>query len=171
MSSLLLSFDVEEYPAQELGIPMTPEGAFSKSADGLEELLLFLKTSRVKATFFVTGEFARAQPKMVKRLVREGHELALHGEAHSHEYHLMGDGKAEGILRQARARMEKEFLTPVVGFRGPRMSRPPYAVLKACGFVYDSSLHPTFIPGRYSHLSEPRQVHLREGLMVVPLSV
>ena len=39
------------------------------------------------------------------------------------------------------------------------------------GYTYNTSLHPTFIPGRYMHLSAPRTHFMKEGVLQIPASV
>ncbi|WP_038056884.1 polysaccharide deacetylase family protein [Thermus amyloliquefaciens] len=47
-----------------------------------EALLDLLRRHGVKATFFLTGERARARPDLVEALRREGHQVEDHGEWH-----------------------------------------------------------------------------------------
>src|SRR5262249_15801810 len=39
------------------------------------------------------------------------------------------------------------------------------------GYAYDSSTHPTWIPGRYNGLRQPRRAYWEDGLLRIPLSV
>lgn len=45
-------------------------------------VLDILKKNNVKATFFISGPWAKKHPEFPKRIVAEGHEIASHGEAH-----------------------------------------------------------------------------------------
>jgi peptidoglycan/xylan/chitin deacetylase (PgdA/CDA1 family) len=45
-------------------------------------LLDLFKKTKVKATFFVLGSKAFNQPELLRRMVTEGHEVALHGWNH-----------------------------------------------------------------------------------------
>jgi len=45
-------------------------------------VLDILKKENVKATFFLSGSWAKKYPKFSKRIVAEGHEIASHGEEH-----------------------------------------------------------------------------------------
>ncbi|VCU53119.1 Peptidoglycan-N-acetylglucosamine deacetylase [Thermus thermophilus] len=47
-----------------------------------EALLALLARHGVKATFFLTGEKARARPDLVEAIRREGHQVEDHGEGH-----------------------------------------------------------------------------------------
>src|SRR3989344_3648981 len=171
MTPLLLSFDVEEFPALELGMFTDEDEAWRVGKEGLLQIATLLEGECVPATFFCTAEFVFKYPSCVRRLLAEGHEVALHGASHGHTYHLMPPEEAGNILRNAKDDVERLLGTHIAGFRGPRMSRPPYAVLHKCGFRYDSSLHPTYVPGRYNHLRAPRRVHTADGVLVMPVSV
>lgn len=39
------------------------------------------------------------------------------------------------------------------------------------GYVYNASLNPAFIPGRYMHLTTPRTCFMQEGVLQIPASV
>ena len=68
---VMLSFDVEEFdlPREHGGKISVEEGA-EVSAEGLKKILELLEKYKVKATFFVTGNFAKCQPELVKRIVK-----------------------------------------------------------------------------------------------------
>ena len=40
-----------------------------------------------------------------------------------------------------------------------------------CGYTYNSSLNPAFIPGRYMHLTSPRTCFMKDGVLQIPASV
>lgn len=171
MKALLLSFDVEQFPSKELNLKLDEGTAFEVGNLGLRKVIGSLDTLQCRATFFVTAEFAERFPQSIRMLVRRGHEIALHGIYHEDSYARMEPGMTREMLSKGRIAMERHFKTPVVGFRGPRMSRPSYEMLAECGFKYDSSLHPTYVPGRYNNFTAPRNIHKREGITIVPVSV
>ena len=43
--------------------------------------------------------------------------------------------------------------------------------IRDAGYIYNSSLNPAFIPGRYMHLTAPRTWFMQEGVMQIPASV
>ncbi|MCO7274149.1 MULTISPECIES: polysaccharide deacetylase family protein [Cellulosimicrobium] len=71
------------------------------------------------ATFFVLSEPARRHPEIVRRIVEEGHELALHGKDHT-SLLTLDDDTAVATIREARAVVEDVAGTSV------RLYRPPY---------------------------------------------
>ena len=46
-----------------------------------------------------------------------------------------------------------------------------YKELGRCGYLYDSSKNPAFIPGRYNNTDIPRKPFLTEGILEIPTSV
>jgi peptidoglycan/xylan/chitin deacetylase (PgdA/CDA1 family) len=48
------------------------------------EILDMLKARGVVATFFLTGNYIRAFPELVRRMLAEGHEVANHTDTHLH---------------------------------------------------------------------------------------
>ena len=63
-------------------IALTFDGASNSSAVG--DILDTLKSSAVKATMFVTGDFIRAFPDAVRRIVADGHDVGNHTFSHPH---------------------------------------------------------------------------------------
>ena len=49
------------------------------------KVLDILKEKNVRATFFVLGQAAEANPLLIKRLVIEGHEIGNHGFSHDYQ--------------------------------------------------------------------------------------
>lgn len=74
------------------------------------------------ATFFVLLTRTRTHPELVRRIVAEGHEVALHGEDHRR---LTSFSRAEAhrMLRDSRAELENQIGSPI------RWYRPPYGAL------------------------------------------
>jgi peptidoglycan/xylan/chitin deacetylase (PgdA/CDA1 family) len=88
---------------------------------GTEALLDLLDAQGVKATFFVCGEQARRQPRLLRRLVDSGHELGNHTATHARLWLLP---PAQVYAEVARA----QHLISDIGGVAPRWFRPPYGV-------------------------------------------
>ena len=161
---ILLSFDVEEFdlPREHDGEISLEEGVKVSSA-GLLKILELLKRCEVKATFFVTGNFARINPKLVLQIMKDGHEVACHGVDHF-------EPKKTDIAESKKI-VERVIGKEVVGYRQPRMFKISYLELEKCGYKYDSSVNPAFIPGRYNYFDIPRKPFLKEGVLEIPTSV
>lgn len=72
-----------------------------------------------RATFFVVGEAARAQPAIIARMVAEGHEVASHGLAH-HPAWLAGPRATRRLVQGGLREIQAVTATPV------RLYRPPW---------------------------------------------
>ena len=57
-----------------------------------EELLDILRSSRVPATFFIVGSWARAYPTLVQWIAGQGHLIGAHGYAHCNLEKMTDDG-------------------------------------------------------------------------------
>lgn len=164
MKKVMLSFDVEEFDLpREHGAEISLEEGVRVSSEGLEKVLSLCKKKEVKATFFVTGNFAKTRPDLVKKIVKEGHEVACHGVDHSEP--------KETDIGESKKVVEKVAGVKVVGYRQPRMFKICYGELKRCGYLYDSSVNPAWVPGRYNHLDVPRRPFKRDGVVEIPVSV
>jgi peptidoglycan/xylan/chitin deacetylase (PgdA/CDA1 family) len=161
---ILLSFDVEEFDLpMEYGKSLPFSEQLSISTQGTVTILDLLKTVDIKATFFVTANYAINQPHIIKRIVAEGHELASHGYYHS--------SFTNSHLLESKIALEKLSGAAVNGFRMARMMPVDLAELKRSGYQYNSSLNPTWIPGRYNHFDKPRTWYVEEGTIQLPSSV
>lgn len=97
------------------------------------------------------------------RIINEGHELASHGVNHT-------VFKPEDLLA-SRLRLEQLSKQPVHGYRMARMMKVDKDAVAKAGYVYESSLNPTFIPGRYNNFTKPRHPFWQNGVIQIPVSV
>ncbi len=172
MPSLLATVDLEEFVLPvEAGLDTGDAVVFDTSRQGLDRLAALFRRTGVRATFFTTIAFARRFPEAVAALAAEGHELGLHCLDHADDYAAMAPSMAAERLAAGRRELMERFGVPVTGFRAARLAAPAPAVLREVGFVYDSSLHPTWVPGRYNNLRASRTPFRRDGIVEVPISV
>lgn len=161
---VLLSFDVEEFDLpREHGMETSLEEGLKVSVQGLERILEVLNETGVRATFFCTGNFVKGRSELVQKIMKGGHEVACHGVDHFKP--KLSD------VKESKKIVEKVVGQKVYGYRQPRMGKIDYGELKRCGYKYDSSVNPAFIPGRYNHLDMPRELFVRDGIVEVPTSV
>lgn len=161
---ILLSFDIEEFDMPfEYQRDISFEEQMAVSRKGTEKILAILQRQSVQATFYMTANFARHAPDIVHRIVAEGHEVASHGLMHS-------EFKPEH-LKQSKDILEEISGTTVRGYRMARMMPVSEQEIYKAGYVYNSSINPTFLPGRYNKLNEPRHYFMREGVWQLPASV
>ncbi|MBW7674503.1 polysaccharide deacetylase family protein [Chryseobacterium chendengshani] len=161
---VLLSFDIEEFdmPFEYQG-EISFEEQISISQIGLERILNILKKHNAKATFFSTVVFAENSKLLIERLLNEGHELASHTWFHS-EFEVKH-------LKESREKLQELFSTNVTGLRMPRMMSVDKREVEKAGYLYNSSINPTFLPGRYNNLKVSRTYFKEESVTQIPASV
>lgn len=161
---ILLSFDIEEFDVpREHGVDIAMTDQVAASVQGTHRILDILKEEDVKATFFCTANFAQQATDVIQRIQAEGHEVASHGF-----YHWTFQ---EEDLLASRLALENITKCPVVGYRQARMMPVSEDAIREAGYTYNSSLNPTFIPGRYMHLTAPRTYFKKADVWQVPASV
>ncbi len=139
------------------------EDIYDVGEKGGEVLLDLLEEQGIKATFFTTGIMAKKKGRLIRRLVKEGHELACHGYTHEDvRKNVSSIEKAKNVL---------DKFSKTIGFRAP-MGKVNEEVLKEVSrlFKYDSSILPIYIPGRYNNLKYPVKPFKLDGLWEIPIS-
>ena len=161
---IYLSFDIEEFDMpKEYGYDIAFERQIAISREGLTAILDLLKKHQMRATFFSTVVFAQQVPDLINRLIEEGHELASHTCYHS-------DFENEH-LKHSKEALEQQFGVTVEGLRMPRMLEVSAEEVKKAGYRYNSSVNPTFLPGRYNKLHVPKRFFNENGLWQIPAAV
>ncbi|HAN39032.1 MAG TPA: polysaccharide deacetylase [Chitinophagaceae bacterium] len=161
---ILLSFDVEEFDMPlEYGHNISVAEQMEVGKRGLDATLQVLaQHPQVKATMFTTANFANHYPEAIRALVPQ-HEIASHTYYHTafEEEHLL------------RSRMQLEAISgvSVTGLRMPRMRPVSMHAVKAAGYTYDSSINPTWLPGRYNNTHLPRTPYVENDMLRIPASV
>ncbi|MEK9155681.1 MAG: polysaccharide deacetylase family protein [Patescibacteria group bacterium] len=153
---IALTIDCEQWNCPLLEGHDVPEnGETRQSREGNIRLLRLLRSTKVPATFFVTGDYALGEPAQVRKIAGAGHEIACHG--HSHYYRGNAELDLAADIKLAKQTLERVVGTKILGFRSPQMqySTQLLEILDKFGFAYDSSLHPAYLPGFYNHACSP----------------
>lgn len=137
-------------------------------------LELFSENS-IKATFFILGFVVEQHPEMVKKISKEGHEIASHGYAHQLVYKQTLQEFKEDVYK-SKILLEDCVGQEVIGYRAPSWSITEKSlwaldILEELGFKYNSAIFPTqnFLYGipyapRFPHDAE---VYGKEGLSII----
>lgn len=162
-AAILLTFDVEEFDIPlEYGITISDEEQMAVGKRGLDAIDAVLEDADVRCTLFTTAHFALQYPEKIATLSQR-HEIASHTFFHS-------SFKKED-LKNSRQALEEITSKKVFGLRMPRMKKIETGWIKDAGYTYDSSVNPTWIPGRYNNLSTPRTYYMENGITKFPVSV
>ncbi|GIP33019.1 polysaccharide deacetylase family protein [Paenibacillus sp. J2TS4] len=86
------------------------------------QILEILKKNNVKATFFLLGYRAEANPNVVKRIAKEGHAIGNHSYNHPNFPNL-----PLTVFEQQMTRTQK-ILNRLIGYE-PKLIRPPYGAI------------------------------------------
>ncbi|MGA7932213.1 MAG: polysaccharide deacetylase family protein [Kovacikia sp.] len=160
---ILLSFDVEEFDIpEEYGQLLEDRIKFEVSLQGLKSILALLDRLHIRATFFITAHFAIHHPAVV-RAIAQTHEVASHGFYHS-SFELADLGKSKQAL-------ETITNTCVTGFRMARLQKVDDQAIERAGYAYNSSMNPTYLPGRYNNFFRHRTAYYSRQLLNIPVSV
>ena len=82
---------------EENAVSLTMNCAWN--ADDIDKILKTLKDNNVKATFFMVGSWVDKFPEEVKKIAKEGHEIANHSNTHPHVNKLNIDKNCEEITK------------------------------------------------------------------------
>lgn len=94
------------------------------SATLTPKLLDLLAARHLKATFFVVGQNAADHPEILRRAVKEGHEIASHSWSHPN----LGKMSDEAVRRELQK--TDDAIVAAIGKR-PTLMRPPYGSITA----------------------------------------
>lgn len=137
------TIDVEDWTADFPDL----ESRGSRLGAPLSRILDLLDQHASRATLFMMTEAARQEPALVRRALRAGHRIGLHGLEHRLVYELT-PARFRAQLREGKRRLEELTGGAVTAYRAPFWSitkRSMWAVeeLVEAGFEVDSSIFPT----------------------------
>jgi peptidoglycan/xylan/chitin deacetylase (PgdA/CDA1 family) len=158
---ILLSFDVEEFDIPlEFKQPIEQADQLRIGKLGLDAIQPILST--YTSTLFTTANFADHFPNEIQTL-SHNHEIASHTYYHGHF--------EDAHLQSSKERLEIIIGQQITGLRMPRMRPVSMEAVAAAGYTYDSSINPTFLPGKYNNLHLPRTKYFDAPMWRIPASV
>ena len=120
-----LTVDVQDYFQVSALAPYIPASAWEqipcRVERSVETLLELLAETGTHATFFTLGWIAERYPRLVRRIVDCGHELASHGYAHQRASD-QSPGEFLEDIRAAKRLLEDLAGLEVKGYRAPSFS-------------------------------------------------
>lgn len=108
---------------------------------GVPRILDILHRHAVPASFYVPAVTALLYPDEQRRIVAEGHEVALHGWIHERNS-VLAEADERDLMLRASDTLERVVGQRPVGIRTPSWDFSPttLAIAKDMGLIYDSSL-------------------------------
>lgn len=160
---ILISFDVEEFDMPlEYQTELSVSEQMQVGYDGLKVILPIVEKHMAPCTFFTTAHFALHFPQAVKQIAIR-HEIASHTY-----YHSAFENEHLSLSKQVLENISGQV---IYGLRMPRMRKVDMKEVQKAGYLYDSSINPTLLPGRYNHLSISRTIYWEENILRLPASV
>jgi peptidoglycan/xylan/chitin deacetylase (PgdA/CDA1 family) len=160
---VLLTFDLEEFDVpNEYGSNLPWEEQLMIGRKGMDAVTEVLDTHKIPVTIFTTAAYATENSEQVRALALK-HEIASHTYYHSHFENQ--------DLLQSKSTLEEITGKQVYGLRMPRMKPIDMALVNEAGYIYDSSINPTFIPRKYNNLHLPKTLYKQQQVYRLPCSV
>ena len=148
--------------------PQVPQESWRVAETG-RRVLDLLDEFDIKATFFVLGVVAEAEPALIEQIAACGHEIASHGYSHRQLHELEPEEfneeleLTEGLVQRLTGKRPR-------GFRAPQWSltsRTHWAddILVERGYCYDSSRNPLLFVGEMGLPRHPYQIAASQGTL------
>lgn len=143
--------------------------------DNTNRILDLFAENGVYATFFMLGWVAERYPRLVRRIVESGHELASHGYSHVRVTQQQPHDFSDDISR-TKALLEDIAGCEVLGYRAASYSIVAktlwaHDLLQEAGYRYSSSIYP-IRHDLYGIPDAPRFAyrHREQGLLEIPIT-
>lgn len=160
---VLLTFDVEEFDLPlEYELYISSQEQMHIGKLGTDAMKKILDETNIASTLFITANFAKHFPSTIKSLA-EKNEIGSHSFYHS--------SFIKEDLAESKICLEGISGTKISGLRMPRFKKVDLQWVKEAGYLYDSSINPTYIPGRYNNRHLPRTIYREAEITRVPISV
>ena len=139
----------------------------------LEEYIELIDGLDLPLSVFVVGETIEERPDAIDRL-RDRLEVEFHLHSYSHD--LSGSADLEREVRKGKRAYKSFFGRQPEGYRSTqgRVERSDLQLLESEGFLFDSSVFPTYRPGVYNNLDRPIEPYSTDGpgsLCEIPVGV
>jgi peptidoglycan/xylan/chitin deacetylase (PgdA/CDA1 family) len=158
LAATMLSAGCEEFPLFNLFFPGSPAQPPSESGPlvniqidaegqdvvGFTDMMNELKARNLKATIFVTGDFANREAFLIYGYSQDGYEIAMHGYNTGEQLATMSYDAQKALLSSAKTAVEGcvscGISTTVAGFRPQFFSQneDTYRIMDEWGMKYNS---------------------------------
>jgi len=141
-----------------------------KDLEKVEEFLSVISALNVKITVFTLGEIFDYFPAVIRLFEKYCCEFEVHSYSHNFQH---PDSEAE--IMQSKEAYYKYFKRNPCGYRAPRgmISHTGIKTLEAHGFLYDSSIFPSYFPNPFKYLLCNKQIHRysNSSIIEIPFTV
>lgn len=135
----------------------------------IEEVLARFESLGVRLTVFVVGEIIERFPNIIKLFEKYKCEFQIHSYTHN-----IVRPNLEDEIKKAKQAYLNYFHKNPIGYRAPqgRITTAACALLEKHGFLFDSSIFPSYYPNPLRYLFCERQIHCipNTNLVEIPLA-
>ena len=165
MKTFAFTLDLE---ADHAG-PVRRYGIFRENTAEIDDILSQLTALGVKITVFAVGEIFERFPDIIRKFEEHNCEFEIHSYTHK-----VGDFDLKEEITKAKEAYFTYFKRQPRGYRAPqgKISREAIRLLEKEGFLYDSSLFPSYYPNPFRYLFCNRDIHYYNGsnVLEIPLT-
>lgn len=140
-----------------------------KEPHKIEQVLSILNSIGVKITIFVVGEIFGRYPDIIKIFEKYDCEFEVHSYSHN-----VVNPHLEYEIERVKSAYFDYFNRYPTGYRAPlgKISSPAIALLEKHGFLYDSSIFPSYYPNPFRYLFHNRKIHYfnNSNIVEIPLT-
>lgn len=132
----------------------------------VEELLSLFHSHGIKLTVFSLGEIFELFPHVIKLFEKYGCEIECHSYSHN-----FNEPDSDAEIESSKRSYFDHFGKNPRGYRAPRgkISTGGIKRLEQHGFLYDSSIFPSYFPNPFKYLLSERKVHYHSGSSVMEI--
>lgn len=135
----------------------------------IEDLLLTLQSLDVKTTVFTVGKLFEQSPEVIELFERYHCEFEAHSFSHDP---TRPDSEFE--IQKTKDAFWRYFNRNPIGYRAPegRITAAGIELLEKHGFLYDSSIFPSYFPNPLRYLFSNRNIHYHKdsNIMEIPFT-
>jgi hypothetical protein len=135
----------------------------------IENLLSVLHSLDVKITAFTVGKLFEQFPEVIELLERYHCEFEAHSFSHD-----PAEPDSEFEIQKTKAAFFQYFQRNPIGYRAPegRITHAGIELLEKHGFLYDSSIFPSYFPNPLRYLFSNRNIHYHgdSKIMEIPFT-
>ena len=131
--------------------------------DNTTKILDTALEKNVKITFFVTGDFIKSHPNLVKRMYNEGHIIGNHSNKHKNEVKAVASGV--DVLKEDLISLEKMY-KELIGTDISSFMRPPEGIYseRTLAVIKDLGYRPVFWSFAYRDWETDKQPTEKEAM-------
>lgn len=144
-----------------------------EAAKGVDELVELLEQYDVPLSCFLQTQILDDAPEVIESLEAASFPVEFHAHTHTHPLRDVADVDFE--VDESVSRIRDRFGTESIGFRFPEgvTQSGDYSVLERYDVSFDSSLFPSWRPGRFDNTEAPTTPyrHRPTGIVELPFAV